>query len=297
MCSSRRIARDAREVAVERLAIGARGSATRKPFSSQHVERLALVAGQRVERRRVHRARSSSAATSGDTTSCASVSVFIRNTSSRLGSGTRRLNMEDCIAAPGPHRELAAGTWLPDRILSADALGQRATHEAATRVPVDARRACDLAGLLKEIADRVIASTGVDASIAAASRGQRVVPAAAAATSPSGELAADESGDCGEQANRLAGRASFLTRCVRRRAADARAGARRACPSCISTCSMEFQGIQPSPVTFQPLFSSARRMKFRSNVLVASSNRLSVRAPCGSSCAKWNSSGRSSSEM
>src|ERR1051325_7538242 len=39
----------------------------------------------------------------------------------------------------------------------------------------------------------------------------------------------------------------------------------------------------PVPVTFQAFFSSARRMKFRSNVLVASSKRLSVRAPCGSS--------------
>ena len=38
-------------------------------------------------------------------------------------------------------------------------------------------------------------------------------------------------------------------------------------------------------------------MKFRSNVFVASSNRLSPCAPGGSSCAKWNSSGRSSSEM
>jgi len=34
-------------------------------------------------------------------------------------------------------------------------------------------------------------------------------------------------------------------------------------------------------VTFQLFFSSARRMKFRSNVLVASSNRLSLVDPCG----------------
>ena len=39
-------------------------------------------------------------------------------------------------------------------------------------------------------------------------------------------------------------------------------------------------------------------MKFRSNVFVVRPlNRLSGYVPCGSSCAKWNSSGRSSSEM
>src|SRR6185436_18418224 len=39
-------------------------------------------------------------------------------------------------------------------------------------------------------------------------------------------------------------------------------------------------------VTFQPLFSSARKMKFRSKAFVATSNRLSVLVPSGSSWAK-----------
>src|SRR5882762_10871266 len=50
-------------------------------------------------------------------------------------------------------------------------------------------------------------------------------------------------------------------------------------------------------VTFHPHFSSARRMKLRSNVFVACSKSLSVCWPCGSSWAKWNSRGKSSSEM
>ena len=55
--------------------------------------------------------------------------------------------------------------------------------------------------------------------------------------------------------------------------------ARPAYPSCTSAYVAEFRGAPAVPVTFHPHFSSARRMKLRSNVLVASSNRLSVELP------------------
>ena len=43
--------------------------------------------------------RSRNSVTSGDTSSCASLSVFIRNTSFRSGSGTRTLKMDGCICS------------------------------------------------------------------------------------------------------------------------------------------------------------------------------------------------------
>ena len=94
------------EVGVERRGDRRRGSSTRKPFSrsrssasrSSSVEpstsRAPRRTGRAAPRRRV------------DTTSCASVSVFIRNTSSRAASGTRRLNIEGCIDS----------TSAPDRV-------------------------------------------------------------------------------------------------------------------------------------------------------------------------------------
>ena len=61
----------------------------------QRVDRLALVAVETARRRGP--TRSSMSATSRDTISCASVNVFIRNTSSRPSSGTRTLNIEGCM--------------------------------------------------------------------------------------------------------------------------------------------------------------------------------------------------------
>jgi len=58
---------------------------------------LALVGADRPQSVAIERLVESSVATSEDTMSCASVSVFIRNTSPRAGSGTRRLNIEDCM--------------------------------------------------------------------------------------------------------------------------------------------------------------------------------------------------------
>ena len=46
--------------------------------------------------------RSSSAATSSLTTTCASLKVFIRNTSRRSGNGTETLKIDGCIPTPGP---------------------------------------------------------------------------------------------------------------------------------------------------------------------------------------------------
>ena len=85
------------EEAIERLLIrvAARRRGTRCPSGCR-----APRASRRRPRRHPPRPsayRSSSAATSRETTSCASVEVFSRNTSSRASSGTRRLNIEDCM--------------------------------------------------------------------------------------------------------------------------------------------------------------------------------------------------------
>jgi hypothetical protein len=69
--------------------------ATRKPFSASvssasRSSRLQPSAG-------VEAARASRDATSVDTSSCASENVFMRNTSSRAGTGTWTLNIEGCI--------------------------------------------------------------------------------------------------------------------------------------------------------------------------------------------------------
>ena len=49
--------------------------------------------------------------TSRLTMSCASVKVFIRNTSSRSASGTRTLNMDDCMRTPVPERDRSDSAW------------------------------------------------------------------------------------------------------------------------------------------------------------------------------------------
>ena len=71
-------------------------SGTRKPFSdsSASASRSSSLTGQTgapVAKR------SRNSVTSGETRSCASLRVFIRNTSFRSGSGTRTLKMEGCI--------------------------------------------------------------------------------------------------------------------------------------------------------------------------------------------------------
>ncbi|PYR33810.1 MAG: hypothetical protein DMF93_24500 [Acidobacteria bacterium] len=80
-----------------RLRRSASRLSTTKPFSvsSPSASRASASSSSAVTLREL--IRSSSSATSVDTTSCASVMVFIRNTSSRAVNGTRRLNIEDCI--------------------------------------------------------------------------------------------------------------------------------------------------------------------------------------------------------
>jgi hypothetical protein len=75
---------------VIRLAVG-----DEEPVLAQQVGGLAVFGGESNDSGPSMRSRR--AATSGETSSCASVNVFIRNTSSRFGRGTRTLKTEGCI--------------------------------------------------------------------------------------------------------------------------------------------------------------------------------------------------------
>ena len=184
--------------------------------------------------------RSSSAATSGETTNCASVNVFIRNTSFARKRDTdienRRLHPS---RGPRPVWSCVGRTVRTDACCERDRT--LATVRAATRVPLHARRV-KLSRLLKEKrcrVDRGSPERRVRTRRAGnqLSRGREAIAGGVANT-------AGNTADCGQQSTAWpVGQVSGSI--VTRRADAGLAAGLRACPSYISTYSKVFQGTPP----------------------------------------------------